>query len=118
MYESRTRRSRNLRHPTENTDGKLLFMASKHKIAVSKSDIDKSHRVTKFKMNENCPVIVKFTNSSARQRVLEAKKSLGDGIYVQEGPDTISPKSGIPRARQLVKAKTLEKRGLLVSCLW
>lgn len=94
--------------PDENTNAKLLSMAAKYNIELNNNDIDKSHRVTKFKLNVSRPILVKFTNSSARQRVMDARKSLGPGVFVQEDI-TMFRQNLSYQARQLVRAKTLER---------
>ena len=47
-------------------------------------DIDKCHRKGKPKFNVNRKVIIKFTNSKARDNVYKARKSLTDGLFVQD----------------------------------
>jgi hypothetical protein len=70
--------------PDENVEKKLLDQAKKVGLALNESDIDKCHCKGKPVDNFNRKVIVKFTNSKARQRVYSARKRLGDGIFVQE----------------------------------
>lgn len=93
--------------PTENVESKLLSLAESHNIPVKPEDIDIAHRLGKPKPGYTRPVIVKFTNAKARQRVLAARKSLGD-VYVNE--DLTQLRQSIHyHARKLVKDKKLER---------
>ncbi len=60
-------------------------MAAAANIPLLNTDIDKSHRLGKFRPESsvNRTIIVKFTNSKARDRVLDARKKVG-GIYINE----------------------------------
>lgn len=91
--------------PNENVEAKLLYLAETHNIDIQPSDIDIAHRLGKPKMAVTRSVIVKFTNSKARQRVLSARKRLGS-VYVNEDL-TRFRQSLHYEARQLVRAKKI-----------
>lgn len=68
----------------ENVEAKLLKLVNKAGLGLKHSDIDKCHRKGKPADNYNRKIIVKFTNSKARDRVYNARKNLGDGLFIQE----------------------------------
>ncbi|MES9903395.1 MAG: hypothetical protein ABW168_12060 [Sedimenticola sp.] len=93
--------------PTENVERKLLMLAESNNIQLQPADIDVAHRVGKPKPGYTRPVIVKFSNSKARQRVMAARKNL-DNIYINE--DLTRYRQSIHyHARVLVKNKILER---------
>lgn len=93
--------------PNENVERKLLMLAESHNIQVQPADIDTAHRVGKPNPGYTRPVIVKFSNSKARQRVLAARKTL-DNIYINE--DLTRYRQSLHyHARMLVKNKKLER---------
>lgn len=84
--------------PTENVESKILKLVTKANIALEPSDIDKAHRLGRFQHDRSAPgssnpsnrlIIVKFTNSKARQRLLDARKTMpkppnAPAIYIAE----------------------------------
>lgn len=92
----------------ENVTDKILSIMSDKGIAISANDIDRCHRRGRPKPNTNRKVIIKFTNSSARQRVYTGRKELGSDIYVQENLTRLREKLSF-EARQLVRTKTFTK---------
>ena len=93
---------------SDNVQTKVLDTFKKAGLTLSSADIDRCHRLGKPKANTDRKVIVKFTNSSARQNVYAARKSLGHGIYVQENLTRLRQQLSYV-ARQLVRAKVLDK---------
>ncbi|KAH3735934.1 hypothetical protein DPMN_042495 [Dreissena polymorpha] len=59
----------------ENVEQKLLDKARELNLQLNSCDIDRIHRLWSKRSGTNRPVIVKFTNSKARQRVFNARKS-------------------------------------------
>lgn len=94
--------------PREDVEAKILEYTRKHNIPLTSSDIDKCHRKGRPKVNINRKVIIKFTNSKARQCVYEARKRMGDGIFVQENLTRLREHIGF-EARQLVRAKLVTR---------
>jgi hypothetical protein len=92
----------------ENVESKILAEAKKRGIQLSSSDIDKCHRKGKPKDNYNRKVIVKFTNSKARQRVYNARKEMSHGIFVQENLTPLRENLSF-QARQLKRDKLITK---------
>jgi competence CoiA-like predicted nuclease len=71
----------------EDVDDKIVkFANSQLDISLSAEDIDKAHRIGRFDkgLSRKRRIIVKFTNSKARQRVYNKRKSAPDGIFIQE----------------------------------
>lgn len=93
---------------TENVQRKIIEHATKSGATLCDADIDRCHRLGKPNGNSSRKVIVKFTNSAARQRVYQARKTFGNGIFVQENLTRLRQQLGF-EARQLVRARTLEK---------
>ena len=98
---------------TENVETKVLNLFAKCKLSdgshlpITGSDIDRCHRKGKFK-GHNRKVIIKFTNSKARQSLYIARKQLSSSIYVQENITNFRESLSY-EARQLVKANKLGK---------
>lgn len=93
---------------TENVQKKILDHATRAGTTLCAADMDRCHRLGKPRGTSCRKVIVKFTNSAARQRVYQARKTLGHGIFVQENLTRLRQQLGF-EARQLVRAQTLEK---------
>lgn len=93
----------------EDTDTKLLQMAELANVPLLRSDIDKSHRLGKFRpgLSVTRTIIVKFTNSKARDRVMDARKSIG-GVYINEDLSRYRQHLSY-EARTLVREKKLEQ---------
>ncbi|KAH3846977.1 hypothetical protein DPMN_089287 [Dreissena polymorpha] len=72
------------------------------------ADIDRCHRVGSKKDGKQRKVIVKFTNSSARQRLYEARRNLKDGVFIKENLTKFREELAY-EARQLVRNKLLTK---------
>lgn len=89
----------------EDVETKLLNLAQTHNINITPNDIDVAHRLGKHRLATNRSVIVKFTNMKARQRVLTARKQLGN-VYVNEDL-TRFRQSLHYHARQLVRSKKI-----------
>lgn len=76
--------------PSEDVSGKLLRMAEKVRLpdgstlGIKSDDIDRCHRRGRQKAMVNRKIIIKFSNSTARQKVYSARKLFGDGIFVVE----------------------------------
>ena len=94
--------------PDEDVERKILDQAKKVGISLDTSDIDKCHRKGKPVDNKDCKIIVKFTNSKARQRIYNARKRLGDGIFVQENLTPFREYLGY-EARKLKRAGLVTK---------
>ena len=92
----------------EPVESKILEFAKKSKIALKSSDIDKCHRKGKPKMNENRKVIIKFTNSKARDNLYKSRKGLTDGLFVQENLTPHREYLGY-EARQLKRENLIDK---------
>lgn len=93
----------------ENIERKILDHASSKGLQLTSGDIDKCHRLGSKTANiTNRKVIVKFTNSKARDRVYSARKTLGNGIFVQENLTRYRERLSF-EARQLVRSKKLTK---------
>lgn len=92
----------------ENVEQKILDLARKCNVDISSQDIDRCHRKGKYKQ-QNRRVIIKFTNSRARRRFYEARKRLGQGIYVQ---DNLTPF----REKLSYEARQLKRNKLIVNC--
>lgn len=93
---------------SENVTDKLLALAKKADIDISSGDIDRCHRLGRQKGATSRKIIVKFTNSTARQRVYNARKKIGSGIFIQE--NLTRYREGLAyEARQLVRSKHLDK---------
>ncbi|MES9883777.1 MAG: hypothetical protein ABW185_23235 [Sedimenticola sp.] len=94
---------------SENTDEKIMQMAEAANIPLQPMDIDKSHRLGKFRpeFSVNRTVIVKFTNSKARDRVMDARKSVG-GIYINEDLSRYRQNLAF-ESRKLVRENKLEQ---------
>lgn len=77
---------------SEDVEQRLLSLASTVKLDhdqpldITAADIDKCHRLGVYRVDtpKNRRIIIKFTNSKARQRLWNARKRLGDGIFVAE----------------------------------
>lgn len=95
--------------PDENIEQKLMEYARKSNIDISSADIDKCHRKGKYTNAQNRRVIVKFTNSKARRRFYEGRKSLGRGIYVQ---DNLTPF----RENLAYETRKLRRENLITKC--
>ncbi len=95
---------------TENVEEKVLFLTASKNVDLNASDIDKCHRLGRHHPDSatNRRIIVKFTNSKARQRVYEARRSLGDGTFVQDHLTRLRSQLGF-EARKLVRSKALNK---------
>ncbi|MES9901154.1 MAG: hypothetical protein ABW168_00560 [Sedimenticola sp.] len=93
--------------PTENVEAKLISLAETHTIAITPEDIDVAHRLGRPKPGYTRSVIVKFTNLKARQRVLAARKTLGN-VYINEDLTRFRQTLHY-HARVLVKEKRLER---------
>jgi hypothetical protein len=100
---------------SENVESKLLDKISKvklpngQKLNITSKDIDRCHRKGKFQDGKgNRKVIVKFTNSKARQALYENRKLLGAGIFVQENITKFREQLAF-EARELVRSKKLTK---------
>ena len=98
---------------SENVEEKVLNLFSKTKLSdgtqlpITGSDIDRCHRKGKYK-GSNRKVIIKFTNSKARQSLYSARKQLGKTIFVQENITNF--REGISyEARKLVRSNKLSK---------
>lgn len=61
-----------------------ITLSDGSKLKITPHDIDRCHRKGKPKQNENRKIIVKFTNSRARQKCYAARKLFGTGVFVQE----------------------------------
>lgn len=72
----------------ENVEQKLLDKARKLNLQLNSCDIDRIHRLGPKSSGKNRRVIVKFTNSKARQRVFNTRKFFGKGLFVQ---DSLTP---------------------------
>ena len=99
--------------PSEKVEEKFLKLIENAKIDgepinITPSDIDRIHRKGKYEPHKNRKVIVKFTNSKARQSLFQVKKQLGHGIFVQDNI-TITREIISYEARQLVRNKQLLK---------
>ena len=99
--------------PSEKVEEKFLKLLENVKIDgdpvnINSSDIDRIHRKGKYEPHKTRKVIVKFTNSKARQSLFQVKKQLGHGVYVQDNL-TIQRECISYEARQLVKNKKLSK---------
>lgn len=92
----------------EKVEEKVLSLAQRIKLDLSAADIDRCHRLGRRQLESNRRIIVKFTNSKARQRVYDARKSLGDGIYVQDHLTKLRGQLAY-EARQLVRSKCVAK---------
>ena len=94
----------------EPVERKVLDHAATVGIELSSADIDKCHRRGKRPDDSmsNRRVIVKFTNSKARDRVFAARKQMGDGVFVRE---SLTPHREYLsfRARQLKREGKIEK---------
>ena len=98
----------------EPVENKILAFADKAKIPLKASDIDRCHRKGKPKLNVNRKIIIKFTNSKARDNVYKAMKSLPDGLFVQDNLTPYRESLGY-EARKLKRENLIEKnmdRGL------
>lgn len=95
-------------NPNEDVETIILEHANRCNIALKPEDIDKCHRKGKYKGSGNRKVIVRFTNSKARQRVYEGRRTIGDGIFVQENLTRRRDQLAY-EARQLVRTKSLMK---------
>ena len=82
----------------------FIECAEKIGLDLSPHDTDRCHRKGKPKLDKRRKVIVKFTNSKARERAYRARKTLGDGIYVQENLIIFRIKKCHYEARQRVLA--------------
>jgi hypothetical protein len=71
---------------SENVEEKIIDFCESNEIDVKASDIDKVHRLGRWRNDAtiNRRVIVKFTNSKARYRLYSARKSLPNRIFIQE----------------------------------
>ena len=95
-------------NPSENVKAKVIDMLAKANVALKATDIDRCHRKGRRTNGKNRKVIIKFTNSDARQLVYQKRKQLGPSIYVQENLTRF--REGLSyEARQQVRAKTLTK---------
>jgi hypothetical protein len=92
----------------EDIETKILQEANRIGIDVKSSDIDKCHRKGKPIDSYNRRVIIKFTNSKARQRMYAARKEMAAGIFVQENL-TPHRESLAYYARQLKREKYISK---------
>lgn len=70
----------------KDTDTLIMKLTSeKLGVDLSTSDIDRSHRIGRPDSKGNRPIIVKFTNYSARSSVIKARRKLkSTGIVIQE----------------------------------
>jgi DNA repair exonuclease SbcCD ATPase subunit len=93
----------------ENVERKILEYANKIDLNLNENDIDKVHRLGKWRsdVKVNRRVIVKFTNSKARQRLYNARKSLSSGIFEQDS---------LTRRREQIgyEARKLKREGKLL----
>ena len=96
------------KHSSEDVEAKVIDIAQKIGLDLSPRDIDRCHRLGKPRHGKDRKSIVKFTNSKARERVYRARKTLGEGIYVQDNLTIFREKLSY-EARELVRAKTLSK---------
>jgi len=63
---------------------RLLDEAKRAGIPLTSADIDKCHRKGRYVDMGHRKVIIKFTNSKARDRVYWNRRKLADGVFVQE----------------------------------
>lgn len=93
----------------EDVETKILNYAKDANIDLSSTDIDKALRLGKQKSNSpvNRRVIVKFTNSKARQKIYKARKTFPNGKFVLES---------LTRKREQLafEARKLKREGKLV----
>lgn len=94
----------------EDVEKKVIFLCETNKVDLSPAEIDKCHRLGRYNpdFDKNRRIIVKFATSKARQRIYDARKSLGDGIYVQEHLTRFRGQLGF-EARKLVRTHQLAK---------
>lgn len=97
-------------NPAEDVEQKVLHLTQTHNVDLTSSDIDRCHRLGRYQPSAsvNRRIIIRFTNSKARQRIYDCRRSLGDGIFVQEHLTKFRSQLAY-EARQLVRAKTLAK---------
>lgn len=93
---------------TEQLESKIMSVSDKLNLGLSPHDIDKCHRLGKRKGESNRKVIIKFTNSRARDKLYRARKSIGDGIFVQENLTRFREQLAF-EARQLVRSKKISR---------
>ncbi|KAH3689744.1 hypothetical protein DPMN_192181 [Dreissena polymorpha] len=93
---------------TDRVEEKVLQIAATNVIKLIKAVIDRCHRVGRKKDGKQRKVIVKFTNSSARPRLYEARRNLKDGVFIQENATKFREELAY-EARQLVRNKLLTK---------
>jgi len=72
--------------PNENLERKVLDYAKTINLDLQPRDIDKIHRRGKWRTDVMMfrRVIIKFTNSKARDRLFSMRRQMGDGIFVRE----------------------------------
>ena len=98
---------------SENVEEKVLKLFSTTKLSdgtqlpITGSDIDRCHRKGKYKGN-NRKVIIKFSNSKARQCLYSSRKQLGKSIFVQENITSFRECISY-EARKLVRSNKLSK---------
>lgn len=92
---------------SENVEAKLLTLAETNGIAIKSEDIDIAHRLGRPRPGFTRPVIVKFSNTKAKQRVLAARKTLGN-VYINEDLTRFRQTLHY-HARALVREKKLER---------
>ncbi|MES9879652.1 MAG: hypothetical protein ABW185_02080 [Sedimenticola sp.] len=100
----------------EDVEHRLLDLATNavlpegKKLDLLPSDIDRCHRRGRYRAAVNRRIIIKFTNTKARQRVWDARKQLGNGIYVTENLTRFRENLAY-QARQLTRgpARLLER---------
>ena len=88
--------------PEEDVETKVINLARSRDIPLQSSDIDKCHRKGRYNPNKsgNRRVIVKFTNSKARELMFKSRKMFKKGIFIK---DNLTPfrESLAYEARQL-----------------
>ncbi len=94
--------------PLRTLKRKYWINAQKFKLNLTAGDIDICHRKGKPKADYNRRIIIKFTNYKARQMVYEARRNIGDGIFVQENLTRLRDQLAY-EARKLVRSKSLLK---------
>ena len=99
--------------PSENTDAKVVKIASAADCTIQLNEIDRSHRVGKAKKDRPKDIIVKFVSYNARVRLYEARMRLKEtdgynSVTINEHL-TRKRKQLLVRARKMVKGKLLKK---------
>jgi len=96
--------------PNENLERKVLDYAKTINLDLQPSDIDKIHRRGKWRTDVMMlrRVIIKFTNSKARDRLFSMRRQMGDGIFVRESLT-------LYRETLAYEARKLKREGKLVN---